>query len=293
MKLCDILEQLDRSDKNRDENITWDMEIFISDLDLSCYNTVQDREDPKLKCYWISKHICTDTWVGYRAYYLNDVFVCFSKQSARGSGEHLQWADQTCKEATASYILRCYNAMNEDNTPTCEPLDLDQDLGDGYAINYAEELLSDTLLHNDKLWHVIRPLGRYTNNIVKLQHGDEQIEVDIKKTLLPWQTTSLFGTSVRRNWHCMTTLGNEAMTSIAHQAASNIHTMNIHDVLNRFLSDMMRFINSDEGQEDEMEVKEVQIPVIDFLSAIALQQGITEEEVIILQQRYLYGEIKV
>jgi hypothetical protein len=44
-------------------------------------------EDTRLKCYFIKKWYCTDSFVGLRAYFLDDEFVATSYQQGRKFNE--------------------------------------------------------------------------------------------------------------------------------------------------------------------------------------------------------------
>lgn len=62
MKLKEIIEKIDRETQNEEEVDTVNLgEMFGLNLGW----VVQER----LKSYWVSKWICTDTWVGQKVYF--------------------------------------------------------------------------------------------------------------------------------------------------------------------------------------------------------------------------------
>ena len=80
MKLSEIINNLDKSRKNT-EAPQWDK---ISSQ-FSNINPISWSGDTRLKCYWVAKHLCTDTQVGILAYFLDDEFICISHQTSRKS----------------------------------------------------------------------------------------------------------------------------------------------------------------------------------------------------------------
>lgn len=142
MKLSDIIENLDKSKQNEE----WvNIETLFEEFGLSYEYSQESCQQTSLKSYWICNHLCTDTWVGFKAFFLNDEFVGLSRQSARKSSEEFEWKDA---EKVFNYLLTftekpCFDKINT--------VSLDEDFGEGYYIEYSSQLLTDKVIYRSKL----------------------------------------------------------------------------------------------------------------------------------------------
>lgn len=156
MKLKDIIANLDKSAKNMDGV---DLEAMSTEVGYvsNSWLISQDRDNPRMKSYWIANHICTDTWVGYRAYFLDDVFVCCSHQGARKSDEVYTWVSVEAKIQVKEYIKSLDTVAIEEEEASL--LDMEEDMGDGYPIQYTEQMLRNKVLYNGGIVEVVRDDG--------------------------------------------------------------------------------------------------------------------------------------
>jgi hypothetical protein len=185
MKLRDIIKNLDKSVSNQDDGIVYYLDPLLSELSLDFLDVSQDYDNPRLKCYWVANHICTDTWVGYRAYFLDDSFVCLSYQSARKSYEVFQWLSTEAQHLVRDYIL---SLCSDDFTPNGNILDLDVDFGEGYAVDYVGQLLRKQVLLNGEIVTVIKE-DKSNSNFHTIEVRDsvsKEFEVDIRNVRVPW-----------------------------------------------------------------------------------------------------------
>jgi len=60
MKLAEAIQKVDRNPENAP---TPDMHEFLEALCLNCYPDYTAYADT-VKAYWLTHHLCTDTWVG-------------------------------------------------------------------------------------------------------------------------------------------------------------------------------------------------------------------------------------
>lgn len=195
MKLKDIINKLDKTDKNACFNCVWDLEHFIYELGLSCSCVEQDRENQRLKSYWVANHYCTDTYVGIRAYFLDDEFVCLSTQMGRKCDEDIEWFSISAQKKVREYILSL--EVKEDFTPDEALLNMEEDLGEGYPINYVGQLLTKEVLYKGVMVEVVKE-DRYIKVDGKCEHNFHKITVkqkdtgieeniDIRDILVPWK----------------------------------------------------------------------------------------------------------
>lgn len=188
MKLIDIINNVDKSAKNEDTSVRWDMELFMRELNYSQCNWTlhQPENNIRLRCYWAANHICTDTWVGIRLYFLDDVFVALSTQSARKSDEILEWKDKQSADDVLNYI-RSIDTPEEIKEFT--PLNLEEELGDGYPIGFTEQMLVKEVLYNGELVKVTEDNGNHYKNFHNIKIvGSDGIEkqIDVRDILVPW-----------------------------------------------------------------------------------------------------------
>jgi len=189
MKLKNIIANLDKSETNRCESITWDMEHFLRELGLSCWGVQQSPSfGIKLKSYWVANHYCTDSYVGLRAYFLEDVLVCLTLQSGRKCDEIFEWASVKAQVDVRSYIL----SLEEEDSfePETENLiDMEEDLGTGYPLEYVgQSLRNEVSLHGEMVTIIKEDSDGYKNfhTITVRDEKGAEYEADIRDVLVPW-----------------------------------------------------------------------------------------------------------
>jgi hypothetical protein len=191
MKFKAIIEKLDKSECNRDGSITWDLSSLQLELSICQEDACQDRENPRLTCYWVANHCCTDTWVGFRAYFFDGEFVAQSYQPARKSAESFEWTSKENGLKVRDYILSLSLENNDFDVKIME--DVEEEMGIGYQVQYAGELIKKKVIYENKEVTVIQQPqeidGKMNFHTVKIQHGDGKQEfVDILELTVPWHT---------------------------------------------------------------------------------------------------------
>jgi len=176
MKLIDIANKIDKSQKN--ESYV-DIEDFSSEFDFEFgFNLQQDR----IKCYWIGNWYCTDSYVGYRMYFLDDEPVAVSTQGGRKSNEEFEWFSKELALKVKNYLV---SLMSEElHIKLC---DINDDIGDSFKINFNEEILNpNKAIYNGEPIEILEQIkdknnwGIGTELRIKLLSGEEKI-VDIKE----------------------------------------------------------------------------------------------------------------
>lgn len=131
MKLQQAIDNVIKSPSNKSE-------VFLQEF-AECYFDIPigwvNEEDTLLTCYYLSDWICTDIKVGYRVYFFDDKPVAISTQIGRKYSETIQWISRDCYNIVKNHIL---SFLNDDDLPI---VDLDEDIDDGYGINYYDQLL--------------------------------------------------------------------------------------------------------------------------------------------------------
>jgi hypothetical protein len=140
-------------------------------------------DDPRLKCYFIRKWLCTDTYVGARVYFLDNKFICYSIQSARKSDEDFSFLSKELAEKLRNYLqslveIRYYYELMEED-------ELDKVISSTFKIQYNSQILHEEAFLNGELVQIIKTIypwndKRYFHTVeVKLPSG-ENIEVDCR-----------------------------------------------------------------------------------------------------------------
>ena len=62
-------------------------------------------EDTRLKAYHVKTWLCTDTWVGWVAYFLDSEFVCLSTQNARKSDTEFEFVSKEAHSKLRDYLF--------------------------------------------------------------------------------------------------------------------------------------------------------------------------------------------
>lgn len=139
VKLREIIAKIDKNSKNE---ASVKIEQLAQELGINYHDYYDSsKEDARLKAYYIGHWCCTDSYVGHRAYFLDDVLVATSYQAGRKSDEDYYWVS---KEAAIS-VKQFIETLTTD-VLNIEILDIDEDYGEGFFVNYSSQLLTDTLI---------------------------------------------------------------------------------------------------------------------------------------------------
>lgn len=180
MKIIDIAKRIDKS-KNNEEWV--DIPKIGNEFNLSLDYVEQTR----LKSYWVGNWYCTDTWVGYRMYFLDDEAVAFSIQSGRKCNEEFHWFSKELAIKTKEYLLTFL--IEEDlDINICN---INDEIGDSYKIEFNSQILSCNrpTLNNEDI--IIVERIRYKNDYgidqelkIRLKNGEDKVvnisELDFK-----------------------------------------------------------------------------------------------------------------
>jgi len=177
MKLIDIANRIDKSPKNESQVDTME---FSSELNYEFDYVNQDR----LKAYWIANWYCTDSYVGYRMYFLDDEPVAVSLQPGRKSNETFEWFSKEMALRVRDYLISLMSDDNELNIKLC---DINDDIGDSFKISFNGEILNpERAIYNDESIGILEEIkdannwGIGTKLRIKLLSGEEKV-VDIKE----------------------------------------------------------------------------------------------------------------
>ncbi|MGV4321254.1 hypothetical protein [Bacillus mojavensis] len=174
MKLIDIVNKIDKSTQNEDEVNT---ESIGYELGL---DNVPYADQDRIKCYWIGNWYCTDSYVGYRAYFIDNEPVAISTQLGRKCEENFHWFNLELATKVREYLMSL-TLEKELNISIC---DVNEDIGDSYNIEFNAQILnSDRVKLNNEKVEILEkikhtPYGTDTKIRIKLPDGKEK-NVDV------------------------------------------------------------------------------------------------------------------
>lgn len=187
MLLHEIIKNIDKSPSNSDD-VIWNLEIFENECAVTpLYSISQDENNQRIHCYWIAKHICTDRFVGVRAYFLDDVFVCYSIQPSRKANQVVVWMDGKSRSNVRAYLNEIIE--KEELEPVAD-LNTQLDFGDGYKVNYTEQLNDISMVIYKGEQHQFKPeTNRHSlSQEVMIRKNDDHdyFCVNIREVNIPW-----------------------------------------------------------------------------------------------------------
>lgn len=152
MKLSELIHKVDRSEINTSfANI----DDFTTLLDMHYIFGACDAFDKRIKKHWLHSWMCTDTFVGLAVYYMDDAPVAVSLQPARKRSESIEFVSVEA----ASKMREFLRSLTDVYSSTPPIADLDQEMGIGSTIPYADQLLVDSVLYDGQPATVVKRYG--------------------------------------------------------------------------------------------------------------------------------------
>lgn len=135
MKLIEAIHNVDRSEDN---TFTFNEEI-VEAVGCDPYNLDHDNPNTeRLKLHYISKWLCTDTWVGACVYYLDDMPMAISTQIARKDSINFKFMSSEAFCKLRDFFISI-SISNLHDMITNE--EWNEEIGEFYHINYGSQLL--------------------------------------------------------------------------------------------------------------------------------------------------------
>jgi len=184
VKNIELIKNVRRDEDNEDSWI--DPGTFKEELD-AWHLELYDFDD-RFKSYWIARHYCTDSRVGLRAYYLDGEPVCGSHQGGRKCEESFEWISQEAAEKVLEYMKELAEERGQKlNVNILNPED---ELGDGYYIKFATQVMDYTVIYDGKEYPVDKESTNrqsYINEFIVIETEEGKKKVDLEDCLFPWR----------------------------------------------------------------------------------------------------------
>lgn len=142
-----LIELAQRIDKSRANEAHFDVDKIADDLGIE----IPWVEVERIKAYWAGSWRCTDTEVGYCLYFFDGEPMAFSSQTARKSEEEFKWFSEAIAQRVRDYLLSL--VPEEDNSLNIDVVALDDEIGDGFSIEFNKQVMrtDDVYLDNQKV----------------------------------------------------------------------------------------------------------------------------------------------
>ena len=176
--LRELVKNINKSDKRLECNP--DFEGLANSLDIYDFYY---SEDIRLKAYFIKVWYCTDSWVGIRAYFLDDEFIAISEQKGRKCDERFEFVSVELAKKVRDYIFELKNV--EEFSPSIIKI-LDEEIEDDtYSIEFAEQIIHKSAYLNGEKVKIVKcrwpgRLGSENFHKVEILHNGENKTVDCR-----------------------------------------------------------------------------------------------------------------
>ena len=182
MKLKEIIEKIDKSKPSKVELYGFGYHNFnIGD----CCGWFESDE---LVTYNISEWLCTDTHVGLKLYFLNDVPVAVGRKMFRKQTEHISWISEDLRMSVKKHIEETLDYQDD---VEFDLVDLDDDYGDGYKMDFYNYYCKNKKCFYNKEEVIIiggedREGSTYFQNpIIQFNNGETRV-VEMSELLFPY-----------------------------------------------------------------------------------------------------------
>lgn len=145
-----LIEQIDKTNKQLECSIAWEELALMFNI----YGLYWSN-DTRLKSYYIKVWLCTDTWVGEKAYFLDDELIAISYQPARKADETFEFISKEKALQLRTY-LHSLVEEEEDNTQYSIIDNLDDEIDDTYKMEYNSQIIHKTGLYNGDTVEIVK-----------------------------------------------------------------------------------------------------------------------------------------
>lgn len=93
-------------DPSNEDSIGWN-EHFAEALGHQIYDLDWDKIEARMKCYWLHRWYCGDSYVGVRVYYFDDKPLVVSIQTGRKMREEFEFLDRDTALEARAFMSSC------------------------------------------------------------------------------------------------------------------------------------------------------------------------------------------
>ncbi|HRY03836.1 MAG TPA: hypothetical protein P5256_11935 [Beijerinckiaceae bacterium] len=136
MRLSDALANVVRTPQNEGGA---EIESLVEALRLD-HHPDWAEVDKRLRGYWIVRWLCTDTWVGLKALYLDNMLVGYTKQIARKDGVEVKFLSAETADLVRAWLIECTDARPT-QPEIATPNELAVEIDTTYSVPFTGQIL--------------------------------------------------------------------------------------------------------------------------------------------------------
>lgn len=150
--LRQIISEIDFNNESLENDINWD--------NVTESLRIQDSiwvEQTRLRCFFYERWYCTDTWVGGRAYFLDEELVAVSYQIGRKWDEDIEYISKEAYDKVKSYVISLIEKEEPSFVPSIlQDGELDKLVEDRYQVEFNSQILQKQGYYEDELVDIVR-----------------------------------------------------------------------------------------------------------------------------------------
>lgn len=179
MKISDLISKIDKNNKYSYDDPAYETLANLFNI-YNFYNYPYEKSI--LTSYWIKTHLCTDSYVGWKAYYLNDEFVAVSSRVGRKYDEEFEFVSIEAAKKVKDYLL----TLVEAESFNVDIIDQEQEYPNTYNVEFQGGLLSQFHkkgeYNNEEVEIITTYKGYDTFHDVEIKHSNGKKEiVDVRE----------------------------------------------------------------------------------------------------------------
>jgi len=145
----DLVNRIDKNNKQLQSTPNWE-EL----ADVFRINNLNYSNDERLKSYYLKAHLCTDSYVGIKTYFLDDKLVAISNQVGRKYSEEFGFVSQEAAIELKKYLLSLVEEEEEEKYELIEGWD--GEVEDTYKITYNTQVIYDKAFYKGEEVEILK-----------------------------------------------------------------------------------------------------------------------------------------
>lgn len=155
MKLYEAIAKINKKDLDSE----YDVDVFTNKLGIEAHWLPTEPISQRLKYVYLVKWYCTDTWVGTKVYFLDDIPVAISYQSGRKSDEEIDFLSLNDVQRMRDFIFSLMqDTEKDDKIMVC---DLNKEIAEYYQVDYGSQLLTKEGFYQGRHAQVVQTWDGY------------------------------------------------------------------------------------------------------------------------------------
>jgi len=184
MTLKEAIDKIDKTNPKNEDSPSWG-ELFYE-----VFKTHDSfwSDDTRLKSYWVKVWYCTDSYVGIKAYFLDEELVCISDKVARKDSEDFEFVSKETFKKVKEYLKSLIQETEEEDCICL--IDFEQEMGENYTVSYNTQILHKNALYKGEIVEIIKTYFGFNTpdyfHSVEIKYQGEIIKVNVNELYFPY-----------------------------------------------------------------------------------------------------------